>query len=211
MENQIMAGILDQQGMQEGPGPENTQQHEGGEAAPMEQEESAQESPRTQEIKDKIMSGAPPEMRSDIERIVVAGKRYMFDPKTHDLMIKQLQSMKGGNEADSLAQGIAALMSLIQGQSKGPFPLEAMMPAAVILLMEAIDFLAESGRLQPSDELIAESTKELVGYLMKKLKIGPEQIAQAKQAAQQGGQAQESEPMPTPAPQGGVVNGAMGA
>ena len=74
------------------------------------------------------------------------------------------------------------------------------MPAAVILLMEAIDFLAESGRLQPSDELIAESTKELVGYLMKKLKIGPEQIAQAKQAAQQGGQAQESEPMPTPAP-----------
>lgn len=205
-----MAGILDQQGMQEGPGTENTPQHEGGESAPMEQKESAQESPRTQEIRDQIMQGAPPEMKSDIDRIVTAGRRLMFDPKTHQMMLQQLQSMKGGNEADSLAQGIAALMTLIKNEAKGPFPMPAVMPAAVILLMEAIDFLAEAGRIQASDDLIAEATQELTGYLMKKMGIGPEQIRQAQEQAQGQAQGQQG-PMPTPAPQGGVVNGAMGA
>lgn len=197
-----MAGILDQDPTT----PDESPQHEGAESAPLEQAEGQQGDQeggsRTQEIRDKIMAGAPEEMKSDIDRLVTAGKRLMYDPKTHDLMIKQLQAMKGGSEADSLAQGIAGLMTLIRNESKGPFPFPAVMPAAVILLMEVIDFLAEANRLEPTDEIIGESVHQLSGYLMKKMGIGPKEIQMAKDEVAKGGLGQGGHPQPTPAPQG---------
>lgn len=166
----------------------------------------------TAELRDKIMESAPPELREPIERIVTAGKRLMYDPETHELMLQQLQDMKGGNEADSLAQGIAALMTLIKNESKGPFPLPALVPAAVILLCEAVDFLAEAGRLEPSKELVGQAVEELTGYLMKKMQIGPEQIAAARQAGQKGGPAPEpaAPPNAPPGPAGQAPRGILG-
>ena len=123
----------------------------------------------TQNIVRQIMESAPPQLRTSIDRIVTAGKRLMYDPQTHELMIKQLQNLQAGNVADRLAQGIGALLSMIADKSKGPMPQEAIPPAAQILLCEVFDFLEESGKLEVTEDLVAEATQELTGYVLKKL------------------------------------------
>ncbi len=151
------------------------------------EQQSAAVNPITQQIRDRILETAPPQMRSDIERMVIAGNRMMFDPSTHSLLMKQFKNMPAENAADRLAQGVAALMTHVRGQSKGPFPMPAIAPAAVMLLMDLIDFFGEQGQLEVTPELVAEATEELTGYLMKKLNIGPEQIQMARDA-NNGGQ-----------------------
>jgi hypothetical protein len=163
-------------------GPEGPQQ--GLLQKPAPKQEQASQSPITQKIVSGIMDGAPPKLRSSIDRIVTAGKRLMYDPQTHELMVKQLQTLQAGNEADRIAQGIAALISMIAEKSKGPMPQEAIPPAAQILMCDAIDFLAESGKIEVTEDLVAEATQELMGYVMQKLGIGPEQIAQAQAEGQ---------------------------
>ena len=153
------------------------------------------------------MAGAPPELRSAIERIVVAGRRMLYDPETNGEILKQFEILRkqtAGGDADAIAQGVAALISMVEGKSKGPMPLEAIPAAATIIMMDAIDFLGEAGKLKVTDDLIAEAQQELQGYLMQKMGIGEEEIRQAQQGAA------PQQPMPTQAPQQqrGIMGGA---
>jgi Ni,Fe-hydrogenase maturation factor len=159
-----MSAVMGPEGPQQGPPQGLLQQTDP-------KQEQASQSPITQKIVSGIMDGAPPKLRSSIDRIVTAGKRLMYDPQTHELMVKQLQTLQAGNEADRIAQGIAALISMIAEKSK-------------VLMCDAIDFLAESGKIEVTEDLVAEATQELMGYVMQKLGIGPEQIAQAQAEGQ---------------------------
>ena len=147
---------------------------------------------KTQEIANQILESAPPEMRSAIERMREVGKNIMFSPNTHELVLKAYREMPAGDESDRLAKSIAALMSMIQEKSKGPFPVDAAIPTSIVLLMDLMDFMGESGELEVTDELIGQATQETTGYMMEKMGVGPEEVKQA----QEGGQ----QPQPTAAP-----------
>jgi hypothetical protein len=138
----------------------------------------------TKQIVQQLMESAPPKLRSAIDRIVTAGKRLMYDPQTHQLMVEQLQNLPAGGEADRVAQGIGSLISMIAEKSKGPMPQEAIPPAAQILMCEAFDFLHESGKLEVTDEMVSEAGEELTGYIMQKLNINQDTIAQAQAEGQ---------------------------
>ena len=149
---------------------------------------------RPQEIAQQIIDSAPPEMQSSIDRIRQVGRSIMFSPDTHELVLKAYRDMPSGNEPDRLAKSIAALISMIHEKSKGPFPADAAIPASIVLLMDLIDFMDESGELKADDQLIGEATQELTGYMMEKMKIGPDEI----KAAQEG---RDPAPQPTAAPE----------
>ena len=153
-----------------------------------------------QRIEEEILRSAPPEMRSKIERMVIAGRKIIYDPQTNQMLLEQFQNLPAGSDADRLAQGAASIMSMIAEQSKGPFPADAAMPAAVIIMADVADFLGEAGMIEVTDDLIAEATQALAGYMLKKLGIGPEELAQA-----QGGQ-QSAPQQQTGAPTGGSTS-----
>ena len=153
-----------------------------------------------QRIEEEILRSAPPEMRSKIERMVIAGRKIIYDPQTNQMLLEQFQNLPAGSDADRLAQGVASIMSMIAEQSKGPFPADAAMPAAVIIMADVADFLGEAGMIEVTDDLIAEATQALAGYMLKKLGIGPEELAQA-----QGGQ-QSAPQQQTGTPTGGSTS-----
>lgn len=86
--------------------------------------------------KAKIEAHIPPEYQSAVERLVLAGMKAMFDPRTHQLMLDELRS-QGDDLGKGAAVGIAALISQLLARVKGAMPQPAIVPAALIQIGRA--------------------------------------------------------------------------
>ncbi len=159
------------------------------------------------EAQQQIEAHIPPQFRAATERLVLAGMKVMFSPQTHELAMRQVQDAE--DPAAGAAVGVAALMSQLTARVKGELPQPAIVPAALILLMEALAFLAEAGQVELTDQVVADATQDLAGYLMQKLGLTPDKVAAAQDVMRQGGGAQ---PAPEPGlPTGGLIGSQMGA
>ena len=163
------------------------------------------------EAQQQIEAHIPPQFRAPVERLVLAGMKVMFSPQTHELAMRQVQEAE--DPAAGAAVGVAALMSQLTSRVKGELPPPAIVPAALILLMEALAFLAEGGQVELTDEVVADATQDLAGYLMQKLGLTPDKVAAAQDVIRQGG-AQSAPPAGPPdagMPRGGLIGSQMGA
>lgn len=174
----------------------------------MESQEPQQEpgAPRggfsSDEVKAQIK--VPPEMRKAYDRIVLAGMKVMFSQQTHQMAMKSLEG--DGPIEQRLAKGVSDLMLVLWKQSNGTMPPQLVFPAAIELMLEAIDFLNESGAEQVSEQQIGESIRQLIGTLMEKFKINEASVKQGMTQQEQGAAVAGAEP-----PQEGIVGKAMGA
>lgn len=83
------------------------------------------------------------EQKPQLERIVEAGKRVMFDKSTHHLM---LETMQGDAPIEQkIGGGVVSLLGMLWNESKQSLPPELIIPAGVILVAEAVDFLNKAG------------------------------------------------------------------
>lgn len=163
------------------------------------------------EARQQIEAHIPPQFRAPVERLVLAGMKVMFSPQTHELAMRQVQESE--DPAAGAAIGVAALMSQLTSRVKGELPPPAIVPAALILLMEALAFLAEGGQVELTDEVVADATQDLAGYLMQKLGLTPDKVAAAQDVIRQGG-AQSAPPAGPPdagMPRSGLIGSQMGA
>lgn len=85
----------------------------------------------------------PEDMQEPLERIVLAGKKVMFSEETADMVQEALAG--DGPIEDKLSEAIAGLMGLLWQQSNQTMPPQLVVPAAMILLAEAVDFLQGAG------------------------------------------------------------------
>lgn len=155
------------------------------------------------QVKQGIEAKIPPNLQEDTQKMVVAGMKIMFDAQTHQMMMKQIN--QSGDITDNVAKGIGALMSIIFRSSKGAPPIDAAVPASILLMVEALDYLAQTGKIQITPDIVAQCTKTLMAYMMQKLGLTPEKIRQL----QSGQGAQPAVQMPTvqSGPQAGAPAG----
>lgn len=175
----------------------------------------ADDHPKLRMIQEQLMQKVPPELHSAVDRIVIAGMKMMFGKETHEKVMAQLEKL--GSPSDGVAMGIAGMLTMIAHAAKGPMPIPALIPASIILMCQALDFLAKSNKIELTNELIADTTKKLQSYMMQKLGLDANKIAEIQaqqgmppegmQGAPQGGP-QAPQGMPQD-PQGGLISGAM--
>ena len=156
--------------------------------------------------KAKAQIKVPPEMKSAYERIVLAGMKVMFSQETHKMMLQELQGE--GPIEQRLAKGIAGLMAILWKQSNQTMPPQLVVPAAMELLLEAIDFINESGQEEVDEQTIGEAIRLTIGAVLQQFGVNEETVKQA--AAQEGGQPPAGGEGQPPA-EGGIVGNAMGA
>ena len=116
----------------------------------------------------------PDDLKKVYERVVVAGKKIMYSPQTHELMLKQLKS-EGAIEK-RLGEGIGGLMVLLFKQSNSNLPPTVLIPAGTELLSDAVDYLNESGEESVTDEQMADALLVMVGYLLTKFGVDPNKL-----------------------------------
>ena len=150
----------------------------------------------------------PPELEEALDRIIVAGKRVMFSDETAG-MVEQALAGEGPIE-DKLAEAITGLMGLLWEQSNQTMPPMLIIPAGLVLLAEAVDFLTGAGE-QVSTEQYGTAIERTVNQILGMFGADEQMLEQ-----ELGGQPGAEEAMPpgrgqAPEPSGrGVLGGAMG-
>lgn len=166
--------------------PETSEGPEEGGRAPEPTQDTGDDLPQLQKVEREIMARVPGQLRSAVDRLVTAGMHVMFDPKTNQMLLQQVDK-PGGAATDNVAQGIAALMSILKNQSKGPFPMQAVMPAAYMLMCQALDFMGKTGRMEVTDDEIADTFSALSAYMGQKMGVTAQTVQQARQMSGAGG------------------------
>lgn len=170
--------------------------------------------PALQKIEQSIMAKVPEQLRSGVQRTVVAGMKVMHSPQTHDMMTKQLT--KPGDPAENAGEGAAKLVGILYQQSNRKAPIRVLVPAGQILLCEGLSFMEQAGQIKVTNEVIAKATNSYASNLLQLFGVTPEKLQQmmikAQTLQQQGAQQQPAQPQPAqpqPAQASGLVGGAM--
>ena len=114
----------------------------------------------------------PPEFKDAYTRVVAAGMKVMFDPSTHSMAMKQLQS-GGGPVSERLGKSAASLIFMLAEKSKGALPPQVFVPAGSTLLVTAADFLKKSGTEPVTDNDVADGLNIMIDLILKAFKVDP--------------------------------------
>ena len=165
-----------------------------------------------QQVEQATEAKVSPDMQAQFHRIVTAGMKVMYSPQSHHLMAQELS--KPGDPTEVVGEGVAKLMVILFKEGKQALPMKAMMPAAIVLTCEALDFAEKAGKLTADSDTIAQTIKEMMSTLLQALGASPQSL-QALKSGQPGQSAQPPQATPPAAPpqppaQPGIIGGAQG-
>lgn len=172
--------------------------------------------PLLEQAKTQLLAKTDPRMRPAIDKTVQAGERVMYAPQTRAQLMAALGD---GSNPETIGGGIAKVLGVLFHKTHNTLPMQVGVPAATILLLEALQFIEDSGKAKVTPEMLAECTKAMGSAVLQMFGVTPDRL-QAMFAGQggQGAPAQAAPPpagqpapaQPAPAQPGGIVAGAQG-
>lgn len=131
----------------------------------------------------------PPQLQQAYEKVITAGMKLMFEDES--MFKTMVQNLEADNEKSidkKIADGIVGLIIAMFKKSGGKMPGAVIVPAAVYLLMQLIEFIQKSGHELPN-EVLAAATQQTVFGIMQAFGAGDQQQVMGKfqQAAQKMG------------------------
>jgi hypothetical protein len=162
--------------------------------------------PILEQAKAAVLKKADPRLAPVIQRTVQAGEKVMYAPETRKELIAALGD---GSNPESIGAGIAKVLAVLFRKSNGTLPMQVGVPAATLLLLEALQFIEDGGKAAVTPEMLAECTKAMGSAVLQMFGITPDKLQAM--FAQGGGQAAPAAPQQPQQPQpGGIVAGAQG-
>ena len=131
-----------------------------------------------------ISKAVPPQAKDAVDRVVAAGMKIMYSPEMKDERMQAVQSPDPIPK--KLSDNILGLMLTLDQQTKGGIPVEALFPAAMMLMTEAAQILTHAGQAV-SDEDYKDAARMLFVGIGKKLGGTDQQIMDAAKQALPGG------------------------
>jgi hypothetical protein len=162
--------------------------------------------PATLESKMKL----PGKLKAQLDAVVMAGLKIMFSEQTHQLMLKTLDGP--GPIEQKLGLGVAGLIALLFQQSQHSIPPQLFVPAGILLMAHAVQWLDKAG--QPvTPEQFGAATQIMVHAILQQAKVDPAELQAKAQAMRQGGAPAASAQQPPPDAGGappGLIQGQQG-
>lgn len=164
------------------------------EAQPQETPTSSFKSPLLAQVEAKLESHLTPTNRQDYMKIVVAGMKTVTSGGPQGLLRKLTASP---NPLQTAVNGPINLIGYMGRSAKGKMPAKAMVPAAMTLMLHALDFLDRTGKLQVTEGVVDQATKMFADGIMKAFNISQAQLQLVAQKAhgvtQDPGQLQQAQ------------------
>lgn len=177
--------------------------------------------PLLQAAESKVESGLTPETRQNYLKITVAGMHAALSGGPDSIMATL---RKSADPVADCAKGAISLVLILRRQSHGIMPLKAMVPAAMTLMLKALDFADRSKIAKVGQPELVRATHVFVDTMFARFGITKQGLAQAGQkvyALTQNPAAMDkinmkagvtahpgaTPPPPAPGASGGLMNG----
>lgn len=122
----------------------------------------------------KMESALMPAVRGDYMKIVVAGGEAALHGGPNGLLARLRQSR---DPVASCATGALNLVFLLRMQAKGTMPLQAMIPAAMTLMLQALDFADRMGIAKVGIGEVDRASHVFTNHLYKLLGVTPQRLS----------------------------------
>lgn len=130
----------------------------------------------------KLESQLTPQNRADYLKVVVAGLKVAL-AKGPDGYLASLKNTK--DPINGSAIGAINLCLLMRKSSRGTMPVKAMVPAAMTLMLHALDFVDKAGIAKVGEHELIQATHTFTNHIFKALHITPNMIHSAASRIQQ--------------------------
>jgi hypothetical protein len=154
-----------------------------------------------EKAKAAVLQKADPRLAPVIEKAVKAGEQVMYAPQARQQLIAALGD---GSDPESIGAGIAKVLAVMYHKTNNTMPMQVGVPAATILLLEALQFIEDAGKAQVTPEMLAECTKAMGSAVLQMFGVTPDKLQTM--FAQQPAAAAPPDSPATP----GIVAGAQG-
>lgn len=127
-------------------------------------------------VEQKIESSLTPQNKSDYMKIVVAGMKAGMEGGDKSI----LASLKNSkNPVSDCANGAINLCLMLSHQSRGTMPPMAMVPAAMTLMLKALDFADRSGIVKVGQPELVQATHVFTDAMFSKFGIDKKMLQTA--------------------------------
>ena len=141
--------------------------------------------PILQQTQKVVFNQLEPKEKARAERVIAAGKRKMFDKKTHFNMELVKNPNAKNTPVETVSAGIAGLMYLMYQESEPKISMHVMGIAGTILMCEAFDFGERALGMKITNDIVAETTRAMMSLFLHKLGIKPQQLEERIQQGRQ--------------------------
>lgn len=121
--------------------------------------------PMLAQIERKVEGTLTPQNRPDYMKIVVAGMKTAMAPGKNGGPSIAEQLHQSQNPVDDAAKGAVNLVALMARQSRGKMPERAFIPAAITLMLNALDFLDRTGVIKVDESVVDRATRLITDHL----------------------------------------------
>ena len=123
-----------------------------------------------------VEAGLAPETRENYFKIVNAGMRAGLD-KGPEGLLAQLRNSK--DPITDCAKGAVNLVLMMRREARGVMPVQAMIPAALTLMLQALDFADKARIVKVGKEEVDKATRFFTNYVFQSFNVTPEMMQKA--------------------------------
>lgn len=130
--------------------------------------------PLLQATEDKVEQGLDPQTSQNVTKIVVAGMHAALDKGPNSILARLQQSQ---DPITDCAKGAVSLVLILRKEAKGVMPLKAMVPAAMVLMIKALDFADRAGIAKIGNDELVRATHIFTDFMFARLGISKQNLA----------------------------------
>lgn len=117
------------------------------------------------QVRSNFEQRVPQEKQDALQRIVLAGKKILYDKTTNTEVERRMQSAQ--NPAEAAGSGAVELLGVLAHESRGTLPKDLIAPSVGVLMTEILDYMKQTGRIKGTPEELEAATKALSEAMMR--------------------------------------------